>query len=136
MATKTQIRIVLDEVRKSQGAEAVAAILKQVGAIDADSIDTADYPKVARLCGHGELADGMMTCRNDDDETPLKRESNARKPSAFETVVNSAPDVKSGRNMAAKAIHARPAKTYNVERPGARTPGREMLRSFWSTGHV
>lgn len=103
-----QIRLVLDEVRKGQGTEAVAAILKQVNAIDADTIDPADYPKVARLCGHGELADGMMMCRNDDgDETPLQRESKARKPSAMEVVVNSAPSIQEGLNLAAKAIHAR-----------------------------
>lgn len=105
-----QIRICLDEVRKAEGAEAVAAILKQVGAIDADTIDPADYAKVARLCGHGELADGTMTCRNDDDETPLQRESKARKKSDFEKVVDSADSIQEGLNMAARAIHARRQK--------------------------
>jgi hypothetical protein len=42
--------------------------LKQVGAIDADTIDPADYPEIMRLCGHAELAGGTVTCRNDDDE--------------------------------------------------------------------
>ena len=110
-----QIRICLDQVRKDEGSEAVAAILKQVGAINADTIDPADYPQVARLCGHGELADGTMTCRNDDDDadtdTPLQRESKARKPLPMETVINAAPDLKSGFDMAAKAVHARRPKS-------------------------
>jgi hypothetical protein len=111
-----QIRIVLDEVRKGQGVEAVAAVLKEVDAIDVDSIDPADYPQVMRLCGHAELAGGTMTGRNDDDETPRRRTTRrtarkeGRKLSAFETVVNAAPTLQAGLNMAARAIHARRPK--------------------------
>lgn len=109
--TINQIRICLDQVRKKEGAEAVAAILKQVGAIDADTIGPADYPQVARLCGHGELAGGTMTCRNDDEETPFQRESKARKPLPMEVVVNSASSIQEGLNLAAKAVHARRPKS-------------------------
>jgi hypothetical protein len=114
-----QIHIVLDEVRKDQGVEAVAAVLKEVDAIDADSIDPADYPQVMRLCGHAELAGGTMTCRNDDDEAPRHRrraaraevkKSDGRKPLAMETVINSQKDIRAGFNLAATAIHARAPK--------------------------
>jgi hypothetical protein len=60
-----------------------------------------------------------MTKRNEDLEMPRRRttrraarrtEAESRTPTALETVVNAAPDIKTGFDMAAKAVHARRPK--------------------------
>lgn len=113
-----QIRIVLDEVRKNQGVETVAAILKKVDAIDAGSIDPADYPQVMRLCGHAELASGTMTCRSDDQDkgdVPGALNALARahygkgKPTPsgdFQTIVAGAKSVAEGFDFIGRALNA------------------------------
>jgi hypothetical protein len=96
---KSQIRLVVDEVRAKQGEVAVEAIFRQVGAANLDSINVADYPKVLRLCGYAELADAAKA------NTEAKAEP--RELSDFERVVHGAPDIKTGFDRAAIATHAR-----------------------------
>ena len=115
-----QIRIVLDRLEKREGKDAVAAVLKMVGATDADSIKPQDYREVMQLCGHPELADAVMTCRVDDQNKPrdgvqdglakIARRvygTDKRPNDDFKTVVNSAPSLKEGLDLAARAIHLR-----------------------------
>ena len=114
-----QIRAALDEVRKDQGVGAVAAILKKVDAIDADTIDPADYPEVLQLSGHAELAGGTMTCRADNEDkrnvpgalNAMAREHYGKgKPAPshdFQTIVNGAGSVAKGFDLIGRALNTR-----------------------------
>lgn len=104
--------------RKHGAAEAVI-LLNKFGVTRALDIKPEDYERVIAACSGDEAPRQSARASNDDDHedaAPRHRPvrataANARKPLPMETVINAAPDLKSGFDMAAKAVHARRPKS-------------------------
>lgn len=92
-----QMYTTLGKHERQHGKAANEALLKKFGVTRATDVKPKDHEKVIAACS---AADGPRQSAR----------ANARKLSDFETVVNAAPDLKTGLNMAARAIHARRPK--------------------------
>ena len=84
------------------------ALLKKFGVTRAIDIKPEDFKDVIAACAAADHED-------DEDEAPRRRgaraSANARTPLPMETVINAAPDIKTGFDLAAKAIHAKRPKS-------------------------
>ena len=113
-----QMYTALGKHERQHGKAANEALLKQFGVTRATDIPPEDFEKAIRACSKSDEAPRQSArASNDDDHEddaprrrPVRANSNARTPLPMETVINAAPDIKSGLNMAAKAIHAKRPK--------------------------
>jgi len=100
--------------KKKHGVAAYCALLDRFNVQRWSEIPSTAHGEVMVQCKAGVAG---LTIEDADDEAPRRRTTRraarkeGRKLSAFETVVNAAPTLQDGLNMAARAIHSRPAKT-------------------------
>ncbi len=113
----SQVRIVLNNLEKQNGKDAVEAVLRQVGATDADTISPDDYPQIMSLCGHPEWANAAMTCVTDRDNKPsiqdrlaeIARDTYASEKSNddMKIIINGAPSLREGFDRVSMAMNIR-----------------------------
>jgi hypothetical protein len=108
-ALEMEMFAALGKHQRKHGDAANEALLKKFGATRAIDISPGDYERVIAACT--AAADDDAAWNAPRTRNRLRFQGLGRDPTAFESVVNNAPDIKTGFDMAARAIHARPAKT-------------------------
>lgn len=115
-----QMMAALLQFKKKHGANAYCGLLRKFNAQRYSEIPSNQYGEVTMQCKAGvaglkiedveEVEDDSPSVQDQLSEIAAKVYGNSKDNSAFATVVNSAPTLKQGFDLAARAVHARPVK--------------------------
>ena len=113
-----QMMTALLQFKKKHGAAAYLALMSKFNVQRWSEIPSTAHGEVTMQCMAGvaglniveEVEDGSPSVQDQLSEIAAKVYGEPKDNSAFATVVNSAPTLKQGFDLAARAIHARPVK--------------------------